>query len=65
MIYFIVSIEIPPVENLTVVDQCVNRTITAIWDSIERSHVHLSYDVTLLSSNGVTLQGPLTTSVTF
>ena len=53
-------IGIPPVENLTVVDQC--STIRASWDITEGSCTHLSYNVTLLSSDGITLQGPLTTS---
>ena len=42
-----------------VVDQCT--TIRASWDITEGSCTHLSYDVTLLSSDGVILQGPFTT----
>ena len=59
--YFIPT-EIPPVENLTVVDQCA--TIRASWDITEGSCTDLPYDVTLSSSDGVTLQGPFTTSDT-
>ena len=59
---FIIPIEIPPVENLTVVDQCT--TIRASWDITEGPCTDLSYDVTLLSSDGVILQGPFTTSDT-
>ena len=53
---------IPPVENLMVADQCT--TIRASWDITEGSCKDLSYDVTLLSSDGVILQGPFTTSDT-
>ena len=60
MLYII--IEIPPVENLMVTDQCT--TIRASWDITEGSCTHLSYDVTLLSSDGVILQGPFITSDT-
>ena len=59
---FIIPIEIPPVENLTVTDQCT--TIRASWDITEGSCTPLSYDVTLLSSDGVMRQGPFTTSDT-
>ena len=45
-----------------VVDQCT--TIRASWDITEGSCTDLSYDVTLLSSDGVILQGPFTTSDT-
>ena len=45
-----------------VADQCT--TIRASWDITEGSCTHLSYDVTLLSSDGVILQGPFTTSDT-
>ena len=45
-----------------VADQCT--TIRASWDITEGSCTHLSYDVTLSSSDGVTLQGPFTTSDT-
>ena len=45
-----------------VVDQCT--TIRASWDITEGSCTHLSYNVTLLSSDGVILQGPFTTSDT-
>ena len=38
-----------------VTDQCT--TIRASWDITEGSCTHLSYDVTLLSSDGVILQG--------
>ena len=54
--------EIPPVENLTVTDQCT--IIRASWDITEGSCTDLSYNVTLLSSDAVTLQGPFTTSDT-
>ena len=43
-------------------DQCT--TIRASWDITEGSCTDLSYDVTLLSSDGVILQGPFTTSDT-
>ena len=45
-----------------VTDQCT--TIRASWDITEGSCTNLSYDVTLLSSDGVILQGPFTTSDT-
>ena len=45
-----------------VVDQCT--TIRASWDITEGSCTDLSYDVTLLSSDGIILQGPFTTSDT-
>ena len=45
-----------------VTDQCT--TIRASWDITEGSCTHLLYDVTLLSSDGVILQGPFTTSDT-
>ena len=45
-----------------VADQCT--TIRASWDITEGSCTDLSYNVTLLSSDGVMLQGPFTTSVT-
>ena len=54
--------EMPPVKNHMVLDQCT--TIRASWDITEGSCTHLSYDVTLSSSDGVTLQGPFTTSDT-
>ena len=58
----LLNTEIPPVENLMVTDQCT--TIKASWDITEGSCTDLSYDVTLLSSDGVILQGPFTTSDT-
>ena len=60
MLYII--IEIPQVNNLMVADQCT--TIRASWDITEGSCTDLSYNVTLLSSDGVILQGPFTTSIT-
>ena len=60
--YIFLCIEIPPVENLVVIDRCTN--ITASWDITEGPCTDLSYDVTLLSSDGVILQGPFTTSDT-
>ena len=45
-----------------VVDQCT--TIRANWDITEGSCIDLSYNVTLSSSDGTRLQGPLTTSDT-
>ena len=45
-----------------VTDQCT--TIRASWDITEGPCTDLSYDVTLLSSDGVILQGPNTTSDT-
>ena len=56
------NIGIPPVENLMVTDQCT--IIRASWDITEGSCTDLSYDVTLLSSDDVILQGPFTTNVT-
>ena len=58
----VIPTEIPPVENLMVTDQCT--TITASWDVTEGSCTDLSYDVTLLLSDAVTLQGPFTTNDT-
>ena len=43
-----------------ITDQCT--TIRASWDITEGSCTDLSYNVTLLSSDGVILQGPFTTS---
>ena len=61
MLYII--IEIPPVNNLMVADQCT--TVRANWNITEGPCTALSYNViTLLSSDGVILQGPLTTSDT-
>ena len=45
-----------------VADQCT--TIRASWDITEGSCTDLSYDVTLLSSDGVILQGPFIRSDT-
>ena len=45
-----------------VVDQCTN--IRASWNITEGSCTNLSYDVTLSSYDGVTLQGPFKTSDT-
>ena len=45
-----------------VADQCT--TIRSNWDITEGSCTHLSYYVTLLSSDGVILQGPFTTNDT-
>ena len=45
-----------------VADQCT--IIRASWDITEGSCTDLSYNVTLLSSDGVMLQGPFTTSDT-
>ena len=45
-----------------VADQCT--TIRASWDITEGSCTDLSYNVTLLTSDGVILQGPFTTSDT-
>ena len=58
----IIPTEIPPIDDLMVTDQCT--TIRASWDITEGSCTHLSYDVTLLSSDGVILQGPFTTNDT-
>ena len=57
-IYIYIYIEIP-VGNLMVTDQCT--IIRASWDITEGSCTDLSYYVTLLSSDGVILQGPFTT----
>ena len=57
---FFIPIEIPPVENLTVVDQCI--TIRASWDINEGSCTNLSYDVTLSLSNGTKIQALCTTN---
>ena len=59
---FIIPTEIPPIENLMVADQCT--TIRASWDITEGPCTDLSYNVTLLSSDGVMLQGPFITSDT-
>ena len=56
------NIEISRANNLMIADQCT--TIRASWDITEGSCTDLSYDVTLLSSDGVILQGPFTTSDT-
>ena len=45
-----------------VTDQCT--TIRASWDITEGSCTNLSYNVTLLSSDGVILQGPFITNDT-
>ena len=45
-----------------VADQCT--IIRASWDITKGSCTDLSYNVTLLSSDGVILQGPFTTSDT-
>ena len=45
-----------------VADQCT--TIIAVWDITEGSCTDLSYDVTLSSSDGVILQGPMATNDT-
>ena len=60
MLYII--IEIPRANNLMITDQCT--TIRASWDITEGSCTDLSSNVTLLSSDGVILQGPFTTSIT-
>ena len=60
---FIIPIEIPPVENLVVVDHCT--TIRASWDITEGSCPDLLYNVTLLSSVDGILQGPFITIYTF
>ena len=57
-----IIIEIPPVNNLMVADQCT--TIRASWNITEGSCTALSYNVTLLSSDGVILQETFTTSDT-
>ena len=57
--YFYIGI--PPVGNLIVADQCTN--VTASWVNTEGRCRDLSYNVTLSSSDGVTL-GPFTTSDT-
>ena len=54
-------IEIPSIDNLRVADRCTNVTVS--WDITERPCRDLSYNVTLSSSDGVTL-GPFTTSDT-
>ena len=59
--HFIIPIEIL-VNNLVVADQCT--TIRANWSISEGPCTVLSYDVTLLSSDGVILQGPFTTNDT-
>ena len=58
---FIIPTDIP-VENLTVTDQCT--TVRASWNVTEESCTDLSYNVTLLSSDGVILQGPNRTNET-
>ena len=49
-----IPIGISPPDNLMVADQCT--TIRASWDITEGPCTDLSYDVTLLSSDGVILQ---------
>ena len=66
MIYLFTStfnclIGIPAIDNLSVTDSCTS--ITASWDITEGPCRDLSYNVTLSSSDGVTL-GPFTTSDT-
>ena len=61
--YVIIPTEIPPVENLTVLDQCT--IIRANWNITEGSCTDLSYNVTLLSSDGVMLQGPFTSDTVY
>ena len=60
VVYFIVPIEIPPVEDLMVTDQCT--AITANWSVTEGPCTNLSYIVTLLSPDGGTVKGPFTTN---
>ena len=54
-------IEIPAIDNLIVTDKCTS--VTASWDITEGPCRDLSYNVTLSSSDGVTL-GPFTTNDT-
>ena len=62
-IYYNIPIEIPPVENLTVVDKCAN--VTASWNITERHCEGLSYSVTLSSvSDGVILEQFITNDTT-
>ena len=56
-----ISIGIPAIDNLSVTDRCTS--ITASWDITEGPCRDLSYNVTLSSSDGVTL-GPFTKSGT-
>ena len=59
MITLLIPIEIPSVANVSVADQCTN--VTASWVNTGEPCRDLSYNVTLSSSDGVTL-GPFTTS---
>ena len=59
--YINISIGIPPVVNLSVTDRCTS--VTANWNISEGPCRDLSYNVTLSSSDGVTLE-PFTTSDT-
>ena len=59
--HYFIPIEIPPVENLMAIDKC--STVTTSWDINEGSCTGLSYNVTLSSSDGITL-GPFTTTDT-
>ena len=59
--YFFISLEIPVIDNLSVADRCTN--VTASWNITEGPCRDLSYNVTLSSSDGVTL-GPFTANDT-
>ena len=60
---FIIPTEIPPVENIMVTDQCAS--VRASWNITEGPCTGISYDVTLLSTDGETLGGPFITNDTF
>ena len=59
MCYIAILIEIPAINYLNVTDRCTS--VIASWNIIGRACTNLSYNVTLSSSDGVTL-GPFTTS---
>ena len=54
-------IGIPAIDNLSITDRCTS--VTASWDISEGPCSDLSYNITLSSSDGVTL-GPVTTNDT-
>ena len=59
--YNTIPIGIPAIVNLRVADRCTS--VTASWDNTGEPCRDLSYNVTLSSSDGVTL-GPFTTNDT-
>ena len=60
-IIHILFLDIPIIDNLNVTDRCTS--VTARWGNTEGPCGDISYNVTLLSSDGVIL-GPFTTTRT-